>query len=271
MKIKLHKLILGFLLLSSIHAQKHNFTVGFGYSYNGFNPQNMNKFFNSFNQYYTVGMKKPFDTLSSSSFQGYQFNIGWRYFDREKSSFSSYIGYAFGYSTNANSVKIHNNTGYDLESAFSCHDFMFEGGYQIQSRVFIHGLLGIGIRDIQAKMWKVYQDGSRSMGYEYDINGWYQTNSFSIQLGGSLGVRIWHFFIPFKIWYEVPFFSDNALSLTDFDVNRYRDNQLPNDYTQWLNSNVTIDENNRIPENDFMGLRIQTGIEFSIPFKKSKL
>lgn len=249
-------------------GQNHRLTAGFGYSLHGYHAMNMNKFVNSFNTYYQVGMKKPFDNYQDYQFQGVQFNIGYRYLQFNKTSFSYYMGYSFSHSEQGNSVKIHNNTGYDLETAFSCHDFSLEAGVQIKSRFYMHGLVGLGIRDIQAKMWKVYQDGSRSMGYEYDINGWYQTNSFSWQFGGTLGFRIWHFMIPIKVWYEVPFTADNMLSLTDFDVNRYRNSELPNDYNQWLNSNVVKDENNRIPENDFMGLRIQAGIEFMIPFKK---
>jgi hypothetical protein len=252
-----------------VKAQKHGITVGAGYSLNTFQTENMNKLVNSFNDYYQVGLKKPFAGYDLGSMQGFNINIGYRYMKRETSGFSAYGGYMFGYSHNFNSVKIWNNTGYDMEMAFKCHDFLFEGGYQIKGKVFMHGFVGIGIRDIQVQMWKVYQDGSRSMGYEYDINGWYKTNSFSAQFGASLGFRVWHFFFPLRVGYEVPFFKDNTLQLTDFDVNRFRSHNLPNDYSLWLVSNISNDDNNRIPENDFMGLRIHFGVEFMIPLFKN--
>ena len=70
-----------------LYAQSHGLTLGAGYSLNTFQTENMNKLVNSFNNYYQVGLKKPFSVYDLASMQGFNINVGYRYMKRETVDF----------------------------------------------------------------------------------------------------------------------------------------------------------------------------------------
>lgn len=159
-------------------------------------------------------------------------------------------------------------SGYELNYKAKNHDFIFEMGYNIGGLVVINGIFGMGIRTNSIDMWKVYANGDKSFGYENDITGHYKAPSFTTDLGGSIGLKLWKFYIPLRVTYGTALFSSSESVLTDFDTNRYRSSEFPNDFKQWINSNTTYDENNKIGQKEFVGMKISVGLEFMIPLGK---
>jgi len=251
------------------HAQfSHGPFVGAGYAFNGFHTDNLNNFVRTFNDYYSVGMQQAFTEYDLSTMNGFYVSMGWRLMKRHRSGFSGAVAYNYGYNSNTKRSVIWTGSGYDLNLEFYNHDFLFEGGYQVKGLFFIHALLGFSFRHTDMEVWSVYPDGSRSMGYEYDINGFYQTEAINIELGGSLGFRCWHFFFPIRISYGLPFLPVGEL--IDFDANRWRSEYFPSDYNAWVNDPAGGNEQDyRVPDADFSGLRIQFGVEFMLPLFKN--
>lgn len=256
--------------LPGLRAQfAHGPTVGFGYGINGINTEHLNQFVNSWNTYYQVGMKQPLSEYSLATLNGFTFSVGYRYMKRHRSGFSAAFNYTYGYNSNTKRTVIWSNLGNDFNLEMYNHDFNFEGGYQIKGIVFLHALLGFSLRHVNMEAYTVYADGSRSMSTEYDINGFYQTDPNTVELGASIGARVWHFFIPFRISYGIPF-NSNMLSLYDYNSNDWRAAEFPSDWGAWVSNTSGIpDDNNRIPENDFAGLRFHLGVEFMLPLFKN--
>lgn len=243
-------------------------TVSMGYGFEKFNTDNINHFINTYNEFYSLGIKsplKPFDLMHA-----FHFNAGFRYMPRQKSSFSWGFWYQYSYAGDKTQSKLWNNAGNRFLLEFHSHDIMAEAGYNIKGKAFIHFLTGMLFRKIQLWSHTVYPDGSLSLANEYDINGYYQNSTNGFYVGGSVGARVWHFFFPLRIFYTFPGFTDQ-LPTIDYDLtNRFRQNEFPRDYQVFVNDiSGTQFETNIIPQEDFLGLRVQLGVEFMIPVFKN--
>ncbi|WP_461485787.1 hypothetical protein, partial [Pedobacter sp.] len=159
-------------------------------------------------------------------------------------------------------------SGYDFNYRAKNHDFIFELGYNIGGVLSINGVFGMGIRGNAMEVWKVYANGDRSFGYENDITGHYKTNSFTMDYGGSVGLKLWKFYVPIRVTYGSALFNKGESVLMDYSTNRYRINEFPHDFKQWIGSNTTYDETNSIGQNEFVGMKISVGLEFMIPLGK---
>lgn len=259
---------LAFLIILPGFSQfSHGPILGIGYGFNGFTPDSLNLFVQSYNTYYEVGMKDPLPEYNFSNMHGINVSVGYRYMKRKKSSFSGLILYQYGYSSNTKRSKIWSNLGNELNLAFNTHEILLEGGYQIKGFFYMHALFGGIIRDVGIKSYTVYPDGSRSIGKEYDINGYYSGTSTTIQVGGSLGFRVWHFFFPIRVHYGFPL--TDGVPLVDYNADRFRQHEFPKDYVVFVSDvNGTQFETNNIPIESFSGLRLQFGVEFMLPFFK---
>lgn len=264
--------LVSLLWLSPLQASaqfSHGPIIYAGYGFNGFHTGTLNNFIQSYNTYYTIGLKEALPEYSFSNMHGFNLGMGYRYMSREKSGFVGSFMYQYGYAGNKKRSRIWNNSGSEMHLQFHTHNILFEAGYQVKGIFFMQGILGFMIRDVNLPFRTVYPDGSVSMGNEYDINGFYKVSTNSLLLGGSLGFRYWHFFFPVRIYYGIPLFTDR-LPLIDYDAFRFRQNEFPNDFNVFVNDvSGTQFETNIVPQEDFMGLGLQFGIEFMIPIIKN--
>lgn len=245
---------------------QHHLVLGLSGTQHQIKTGELNNFVSTFNDYYQANGFKPLSDFKANM-QGIGFSAGYRL--TAPNSFSLAMLYMFSKNAQDNHTTLALKSGYELNYRAKNHDFIFELGYNIGGLVILNGVFGIGMRSNTMQVWKVYANGDKSLGYENDINGHYQTPSFTMDYGGSIGLKLWRFYIPVRVTYGSTMFGKNSESiLTDFDTNRYRSNEFPKDYKLWLSSNTSYDETNSIGQNEFVGMKISVGVEFMIPLGK---
>jgi hypothetical protein len=242
--------------------------LGFGYGFNGFNTEGLNTFVRTHNNYLPSAVKQPFNDYGFSSMRGFYGAAGMRFMRRDKGGGVWGVFYQWGSARHRNSSHFTNGRGRELDLRFSTHDVMVEGGFQIKGIAFLEALVGMMIRKVGLYSHILYADGSRSLGTEYDLNGYYHVTEAAPYVGGAIGFRIWHFFFPLRIMYSFSVFGHEA-SLTDFDVMRFRQTEFPRDVGVFIQDVMGEKfETNRVPQSDFNGLRVQFGVEFMMPLFK---
>lgn len=261
---KLYFLFILYLLGFCSFAQ-HHLIVGVNGTQHDIKTAKLNNFVSTFNSYYQANGFVPL-TDFSSKMRGLGFSTGYRLMGKE--GFNLGMIYMFSKNGQDNSTTLATKSGYDFNYRAKNHDFIFELGYNIGGLFTINGVFGMGIRGNAMEVWKVYANGDRSFGYENDITGHYKTNSFTMDYGGSVGLKLWKFYVPIRVTYGSALFNKGESVLMDYSTNRYRSNEFPHDFKQWINSNTTYDETNSIGQNEFVGMKISVGLEFMIPLGK---
>jgi hypothetical protein len=242
---------------------QHKIIVGGGTALNSFKTTELNSFIHSFNAYFDAPNFVPFDEFNSKM-QSISGKIGYRYFPYSGLTFGMH--YAFGKGQNSNHSTLAVKSGYELLHKVKRNDFGFEVGRN--QRFFnLSGLMGINSATHAIQIWKVYANGDKSMGYEDDLNGNYVVDAYNLDIGGSLGLKLWHFYVPIQVTYGLPFFTKGNV-FVDHDTYRFRSNELPNNYGKWRQDYDKYDETNSIGNKDLVGLRVQVGLEFMIPLGK---
>ena len=245
-----------------VHAQ-HKIIFGAVAGMNTFKTKELNSFIHSFNDYFEAPNFVPFKDFKGNmhSISG---KVGYRYMPSEGLSFG--IHYAFGKGKNSNHSTLAVKSGYELLHQIKRNDFWFEIG-RSQRFFNLSGVLGINRASNTIQIWKVYANGDKSMGYEDDLNGNYMLDAYSLDIGGSLGINVWRFHVPIQVTYGLPFFTKGNV-FVDHDTYRFRSNELPKDYGKWRQDYDKYDETNSIGNKELVGLRLQVGLEFMIPFGK---
>jgi hypothetical protein len=245
----------------------HGPTIHFGYQGSGIKPAEMNRFVSTFNQHYEGVIPKPLKAYSVFPSHGFNAGIGYRFFKRESGGVTGYVGYSYAQTRNRNTATFKNRLGYDFGMKFRDHFFYLEAGAGIRGRFFVNGCLDFLFRKTTIRSSTVYQDGTKSIGSEYDINGMYTGTTNAFAPGISLGGRVWHFFIVSRLLYTVPLIK-SSLYLTDYSVLRMRSHDFPQDFEGFLVDVTGENQENGIKSDGFNGLLFQLNIEFMIPIKK---
>ncbi|MBK8556345.1 MAG: hypothetical protein IPL65_11515 [Lewinellaceae bacterium] len=153
-------------------------------------------------------------------------------------------------------------------------NIMFSGGPLIGKTLMLEGLLNIGFRNSTLDVLTVYPDGSKSQGYEFDINGVYTTFTPCYEAGFAVGIRLGRIILNGRISRALNFLGNDrgegATTLTDFDVNRYRYNEFPRDFKVWLDNNPNTVTENVVYSGELRGTRIAFGIDLLL-FKPKSL
>lgn len=259
-KIYLILLLLQFTV-GSAYSQ-HHFILGVGKSRNNIKTDELNSFANTFNDYHKGNGFIPLNNFKPTM-EPLNFSGGYRYM--KNNGFS--LGFIYMYSKDKqdNSTTLISKTGYDFNYSAKNHDFIFEMGYNIGGLITINALGSLDMRFNNMQIWKVYANGDRSMGYENDLPGHYQTLTTHLDVGGSIGLKLWKFYIPLRVTYGMPLFSDGSSGFIDYDTKRFRNNEIPKDYRPWAEKPMEYDSENIISQNQFVGIRVHLGIEFMIP------
>lgn len=255
--------ILSYIMLFQQAYAQHKIIFGAGAGMNTFKTNELNTFIHSFNDYFEAPNFVPFKDFKGSM-QSISGKVGYRYLPLQGLSFGMH--YAFGRGKNSNHSTLDVKSGYELLHNIKRNDFWFEVGRS--ERFFnLSGILGINKATNTIQIWKVYANGDKSMGYEDDLNGNYVIDAHSLDIGGSLGLKIWRVNVPIQVTYGVPFFTKGNV-FVDHDTYRLRSNELPKDYGKWRQDYDKYDETNSIGNKELVGLRLQIGLEFMIPLGK---
>ncbi|MCB0637955.1 MAG: hypothetical protein KDC54_15105 [Lewinella sp.] len=237
-----------------------------GYEYSEFTGSDFNDFVRNYNAYYGGNMKSPMDTLALTASSHPEMGIGVRYYSGENFGFSTSLILNYGQrkfgteSTFANDIV--------TAADFRVRDWtaQIDLGIHIKKVLFLHGHLAGRFRRSVLDLGYYYQDGSYSLGNEYDILGVYQANTTTLDVGGGLGLKLGPVFIPVSISFPTNAFSDDGLlTLMDFDKRQIRWNDLPRDFETWVNDPASLDlDEGFVRAQSFRTWRINIGIELLI-------
>jgi hypothetical protein len=259
-------LILLILTLGTITVQSQQvfLTAGGSLMSMRWNPVNMNHFVSSYNTYYGQSIVEPY-----KEHDGKVGDMAWKFnlilMDEEESGFVAAMSYSHNRTTQVNHSKLLSGFEQEYELIFKDHDITIDLGYSIGGLVFANFSTAFLFRNNQINYYTIIQDGTRSMGFEYDINGVYKTFTPSVELGTTLGLKLGRFFVPFRITWPISYMEEYQTSLLDFDANRYRQHDFPRDFGLFIQDTMGEQaETNTIYSSDFKGPRFSIGIEFAL-------
>lgn len=262
----------GFLLFLTITLPAQ-LTLGFGYEIDGFDAETgLNNFARTYNDYMENILEEPLRQMGAFSMKGLYGSMGYR---MTSPGFTLAANVAYGESHYTNTAQLTLGLGQEHDLRFSDVNFLFSGGPVFAKTIFLEGLINIGLRNSTLEVATLYPDGSRSLSYEYDINGVYTGFTPCYELGGSLGVRLGRILVSARITRAFPFLEGdpelaNISTLQDADTNRFRSNDFPRDFGKWVDAVNYYDETNAVFANELRGTRIAVSVEFFLgkPFKK---
>lgn len=256
-------IVLGLPLSIQTYAQKGGLTAGLVYGVDRWKSDDLNTFINTFNTYYTQNTKSAFET-TSSTLTAPMLRVGYRGFGLlgGKSSF------AFLYQTGNSQLKRNFTFANDLKNELDLHirnrDILVEVGIS-NPKGYINALMQGQFRYSKITYSTLYQDGSRSLGYEYDLNGVYELNISEIMAGISAGYRVGkRLTIPVTVSVPAWLPGGDFIFMTDYDTSRYRSNNFPREYDLWAQDRLGVDTENGLSESTFRGIRFTIGLEYQI-------
>ncbi|MBL7979805.1 MAG: hypothetical protein JNN12_15825 [Bacteroidetes Order II. Incertae sedis bacterium] len=253
------------LLLHSfalLHAQSAfgGLAVGAAYGIDRIDSASLNSFVESFNTYYAANIKAKYASFPEA-LPGPVIRVGYR----GSGLAGSKLAMAFQYQTGKHHIPRSATLGTGLKNELDLdvvnRDVLIEVGVG-GKRGFLNALMQGQFRNSTITYYTVYQDGSRSIGYEFDINGYYEVSTPEIMAGVSAGLQLGkRVIIPIQVAFPVWLPGGDFINMTDYDTSRYRSNDFPREFDFWVKDRLGVDEGNAITEGNFRGMRISIGVE----------
>ncbi len=223
-----------------------------------------NDFFRSYNAYYGNNMAEPMDTLLPGEFSHPNWGGALRVFLGEQVAFTSGLLIAYGRARTRHSGRFRN--GIVTQTDWEVRDlkFQYDIGICLGRALSLTTHLGGHVRNTIMDLGYVYQDGTYSLGNEYDILSVFKATTVTLDYGFGLALRLKSFYFPLTISFPSNAFSDEGLlTLVDFDERQIRWTDLPRDFETWANDPSNLDlETGFVRANSFRSMRIAIGIEY---------
>ena len=255
---------------ASLKAQMRlDFSIGPSASLNVFQRGRLNDFVNSYNAYYQANnnFTQPFKPISSS-----QLGWGWHSSLKFVSDNLGVGGYFHQDVFQQKRESYLGQWGRALELEFRDWSAGVSFG-RVWDRASLDLILGAGIRRSNVRSLQIYPDGSRSIGEEFFLNGYYRMQRASLNIGLAYEYE-------FKPWlglklraeyFSPGFMSGRADQLALYALSdNYKDPvsaaYLPHDFGLWVdnvNNNTYDYEENVIPA-QFFGLTTSLSLVFKL-------
>jgi hypothetical protein len=234
----------------------------------GFQTEGLNTFKKSYNDYYALGMKNPFDMYGNLPQTGFQYGVDIVFMKEKENGFFFRSGLLFSNSKSVSSCTIWNNYRNDIVLKF--HDWQVPAdiGYSIKGIVAFYLAMDISMRKTRLEYWQYYPDGSKSVGNEFDMNGVYTATVPVFNYGGGMVLRYKRFTIPVRYTLGRTIFNVEKVPLTDYDANQFRSNSFPLDYSKYQSDILGEDQDNAIFKDEMGGGTFTIGINYLIPITK---
>lgn len=254
---------------SSIQAQSFSavsFNLRGDYEYSKLYMFDINDFYRNYNAYYAGVIPQPFDTLNPTVFSHPNLGASVRFASGDPVGFYTGLSMVYGRTSFDQQAKFQNNlitnTGFNVAD----WNLQIDAGLIFFRVLTLEGLVAARSRKTFMEIGYTYQDGSYSVGNEYDILGVYQASTTTLDWGLAAGLRLGRLYIPVSISFPTNMLSDDGLlTLTDFDETQVRWSDLPRDYQTWANDPVNMDlETGFVRAQSFQSMRINVGVEFAI-------
>ena len=262
-----------FLSMSSLtNAQPIQLSPRVDYESSTLLGRDLNDFFTSYNDYYQSNLTSSFDSLRAGDFGHFNYGGALRaQIGDEKIAFCS--GFLFTYGQ-ANAIRsaAHLN-GIKAQTDFKVNDYM--GQFDIGFKLYIIQLsthMAARYRKTQMAFGYYYQDGSYSIGNEYDILGVYLAETITLDVGFSIGLKYKRWYVPLSWSYATDAFSDDGLlTLVDSEKRQIRWRDVPRDFEQWATDPTNMNlETGFVRSKSLRSNRITLGIEYSLMYDRKK-
>lgn len=272
----MYRLLFFLLIFSpcSLFAQDHQvaLTLRGDYESSQLTGFELNDFFQSYNAYYGVNMKQPFDTVATSGLSHAGWGMGMRFLSGDNAGFATGIFLTYGSKSIRNESIFANNLLTRTDFRVKDYNCQVDVGFHLKRFLLIQGHLSARVRESLFDLGYVYQDGSFSRGNEYDILGVYHGSTITLDVGASAGLKLGPVFIPVGISFPTNMVPDDGLStMLDYDITRIRWNDLPRNYQMWADDPVNFDPfEDAVRTQSFRSVRINIGVEIWLGRKNSK-
>ncbi|PAP76195.1 hypothetical protein [Rubrivirga marina] len=129
----------------------------------------------------------------------------------------------------------------------------------------VGGSFGGMFRGVRVEVATTYPDGSESLGSEFVFNGVYTASSTYFEVGVLGGLAVGdRVFVPVRLLFPVETFGEDRLPATDFDASRNGKTYLPRDFGRYLADPNGLDDGAAVSDRDYVGLRLQVGVELRL-------
>ncbi|MCB0736126.1 MAG: hypothetical protein KDC92_01340 [Bacteroidetes bacterium] len=261
--------ILGLLLANLVGNAQVLLSPRVDYENSTLLGNDINQFFDSYNSYYANSTTTFFEPISPGDFShtnyggAIRLNLG--------DPLAIFSGFSFTYGKGmATRQAIHAN-GLKAQTDFNIFDYVGQYDLGLRYKIFVASAHMSGrYRKTRMNFGYFYQDGTYSIGNEYDILGVYEASTITLDYGFTVGIKWERFYFPVSWSYASNAFSDDGLlTLVDFEKRQIRWQDLPRDYGQWVADPAGLDPNSQLVRaNSFRSNRINIGVEISL-FKDS--
>lgn len=225
-----------------------------------------NEFYKSYNDYYNLSLTEAFDTINPGDFSHLGFGGSIRFFGPGKLAFQNGLLLTYGRSnvlrTSVFSNGIKSETNWEIGDLNLQYDVGVLIGQSLSLAVHMAGRF----RSTDMAFGYYYQDGSYSIGNEYDILGVYSGQTITLDWGFNAGLLVKRFYFQIGMSFPTNAFSDDGLlTLFDQDERQIRWLDLPRDYQQWVDDPANMDPSTGfVRMSSLRSTRLNVGLEFFI-------
>lgn len=178
-------------------------------------------------------------------------------------SFAAGLDYQFAHTVNDAEAQYANGRISRVSTSVLDHIVTVEMTVDKFGPLVLGGSFGSAFRFVGIESATIYQDGSESLGSEFRLNGIYTVPSPYFEAGIIAGLKLGdRLFVPVRVVFPMEI-SQDRLPLLDFDV-REMNQMFPRDWDRWLTDSNGLDDGAVVSDRDFVGPRVQVGIELRI-------
>ena len=228
-------------------SAQHGFVISprFDYESSVLLDNDLNDFYSSYNAYYAGVIPQPFDTINPGDFSHAAYGGAIRYFTPGTIGFQTGLFVTYGKQQVQRKALFQNGIGSQTDWEVRDLNLQYDLGLSIYQFLNISAHIAGRFRNTELAFGYMYQDGSYSLGNEYDILGVYSASTTTLDFGWSVGIKIKRVYVQMGMSYPSNAFSDDGLlTLMDFDERQIRWTDLPRDYTTWANDPTNLDLDN---------------------------
>ncbi len=225
-----------------------------------------NEFITSYNAYYGSNQPTPLDTLSPTQFSHINYGTGLRLMTDGPVNFN--FSFLMTYGGMQHQLLGEYANGIQTQVDFRVRDIssQVELGIGFGGVFFINGIMAGYFRNTRVDIGYIYQDGTYSVGNEYDLLSIHSSPTTSLDFGLGAGLKLGPVYIPVNVTFPNSFISDEGLlNYTDWDEQQIRWSDIPRDYQVWANDPANLDpETDLVRAESLRSMRVSIGFEFLI-------
>lgn len=219
----------------------------------------LNDFIRSYNAFYGSNMARPLQEISPTQFSHLNYGAGFRL----SYWFTTGLYLSYGTVDHRTTGEYQNGIQTRMDIGVRDLNLVYELGVSLWNVVTLQGVMAGYFRKSVVDVGYVYQDGTYSIGNEYDLLSVHQAWTTSLDLGWSVGLRLGRFHIPVTVTYPNQWISDEGLlTFLDYDERQIRWSDLPRDYATWAQDPANLDlDNGFVRAESLRSFRITVGLE----------